>query len=56
MDLGLCFSSLADRVADELIVKHMTIADAGRDMPIGNRAELLRWKGDVADMLARVIP
>lgn len=35
---------LADRIADALYTQRLAICDAMRDMPIGNRAELIRWR------------
>lgn len=55
-DLGLRFANLADRVASQLVIDHMTIADAAAHMPLGNRIEMQRWRGEVAEMLAKVIP
>ena len=49
------FPDLADRVADDLNSQRLTIAQAAKDLPIGNRAELLRWRGEVAKMLDQVI-
>ncbi len=53
---GLRFDNLADRVASQLVIDHMTIADAAAHMSIGNRMEMQRWRGEVAEMLAKVIP
>lgn len=38
------FPNLADRVADDLMTKRLTIKRASEELPIGNRAELLRWR------------
>ncbi len=38
------FPDLADRVADDLVTKRLTIKRASAELPIGNRAELLRWR------------
>lgn len=38
------FADLADRVADDLVTKRLTIKRASEELPIGNRAELLRWR------------
>jgi hypothetical protein len=35
---------LADRIADALYTQRLAICDALRDMPMGNRAELIRWR------------
>ena len=51
---SVTFPDLADRVADDLYSKRMSIAVASKDMPLGNRAELQRWRGEVKKMLAQV--
>ena len=51
---SVTFPDLADRVADDLYSKRMSIAVASKDMPLGNRAELHRWRGEVKKMLAQV--
>ena len=35
---------LADRVTDDLYSKRLSVAKAMEDMPLGNRAELKRWR------------
>lgn len=45
------FPKLADRVADDLYNKRLSIAKASKELPIGNRAELLRWRGEVKKVL-----
>ena len=52
---SLSFPDLADRVADDLYKERMTIAAAGETLPLGNRAELRRWKTAVAQMLAEIV-
>ncbi|BDV36350.1 protein mobD [Methylocystis iwaonis] len=42
------FPELADRVADDLYSKRLSIEAASKEMPIGNRAELGRWRRLVA--------
>lgn len=42
---SLDFPDLADRVADDIYSKRLTIEHALEDMPLGNRAELKRWRG-----------
>ena len=44
---SLTFPDLADRVADDLFVRRLAIAEALRDLPLGNRAELSRWRAEV---------
>ena len=41
----LDFPDLADRVADDLYTKRLSIQRAGMELPIGNRIELARWRG-----------
>jgi short-subunit dehydrogenase involved in D-alanine esterification of teichoic acids len=52
---ALNFPDLADRVADALYSERMSIEKASLEMPIGNRAELLRWRNEVAKMFDEVI-
>jgi hypothetical protein len=43
---------LADRVADDLFTQYLSAAKAARILPIGNRAELSRWRAEVRKALA----
>ncbi|KFL90009.1 MobD [Acetobacter malorum] len=52
---SLVFPEVADRVADDFYIKRMTIEKAAEDFPIGNRIELLRWRGEVKKMFEEVI-
>jgi hypothetical protein len=52
---SLNFPDLADRVSDDLYSKRLSIAKALKELPIGNRAELSRWQGEVKKTLAAVI-
>ena len=52
---SLSFPDLADRVADDLYKDRMTIATAATKLPIGNRAELRRWRTAVSRMMAEVV-
>jgi len=52
---ALSFPDLADRVADDLYKERITIAAAAETLPLGNRAELRRWKNAVARMWADII-
>lgn len=52
---SVTFPDLADRVSDDLYSKRMSIAVAAKDMPIGNRAELARWRGAVGKVLDQVV-
>lgn len=47
---SLTFPELADRVADELNVKRLSICRGISEMPIGNRIELSRWRSKCASM------
>lgn len=53
--LSLQFPDLADRVSDDLYTKRLSISKALVDLPIGNRAELSRWRNEVRRMFAQVI-
>lgn len=44
--LSLSFPDLADRVADNLFSDRYTIERALTELPIGNRAELRRWRNE----------
>jgi hypothetical protein len=52
---SLTFPDLADRVSDDIYSKRMSIAVALKDLPIGNRAELTRWRNEVKKVLEWVI-
>ena len=52
---SLTFPDLADRVSDDLYSKRMSIAVALKEMPIGNRAELMRWRAEVKKVLETVV-
>lgn len=53
--LSLNFPDLADRVSDDLYSKRLSIAKAGLELPIGNRAELNRWRSEAAKVFAAVV-
>jgi len=53
--LSLNFPDLADRVSDDIYSKRLSIAKALKELPIGNRAELSRWKTEVKKVLETVI-
>ena len=46
---------LADRVSDDLYSKRLSIGKALKELPIGNRAELTRWRRDVNKVMGEVI-
>ena len=48
--MTLDFPDLADRVADKIYSGRMPIKKALADLPIGDRAELKRWRGKCAEM------
>lgn len=45
------FPELADRVVDDLYSKRLTVEQAIQDLPIGNRAELRRWRTAAQDVV-----
>jgi hypothetical protein len=49
------FPDLADRVADEIRNERLPIAEAGEKMPLGNRAELARWRAEVKKVMEAVL-
>lgn len=52
---SVTFPDLADRVSDDIYIKRLSIAIALKELPLGNRAELARWRGEVKKILAGVI-
>lgn len=46
---------MADRVSDDIYSKRMSIAVALKELPIGNRAELARWRNEAKKALEVVI-
>ncbi|WP_065497333.1 protein mobD [Burkholderia sp. CCA53] len=46
---------LADRVSDDLYSKRLSISAAMKELPIGNRAELTRWRNEVRKALGEVL-
>ena len=51
---SLLFPDLADRVSDNLYSQRMPIAQAAKALPIGNRAELLRWRSEVRKVFTEI--
>jgi hypothetical protein len=51
--LTLDFPNVADRVADKLYSGRMSIQKAQEDLPLGDRAELKRWRMRCAEMFDR---
>ena len=52
---SLTFPDMADLLADDIYTKRLTIAKASADLPIGNRAELKRWKALANVMFDEVV-
>lgn len=52
---SLNFPQLARRVSDDLYSKRLSIAKAAVELPIGNRAELNRWRGEAAKVFSAVV-
>jgi hypothetical protein len=52
---SLTFPDLADRVSDDLYSKRISIAAAFKEFPIGNRAELSRWRTEVRKVLDVIV-
>lgn len=52
---SMTFPDLADRVSDDLYSKRMSITEASKELPLGNRAELARWRSEVKKVLAGVV-
>jgi hypothetical protein len=55
---SVTFPDLADRVCDDLYSSRLTIAGAlegPKKLPLGNRAELTRWRGEVAKVFEGLV-
>jgi hypothetical protein len=52
---SMTFPDLADRVSDDLYSKRLSISAAMASLPIGNRAELTRWRNEVHKVLGGAI-
>ena len=46
---------LADRVADDIYTQRLALSVAAKELPIGNRAELGRWRGEVRRVLTALV-
>lgn len=56
--LSLTFPDLADRVSDDIYSARLSIAAAlegEKKLPLGNRAELTRWRGEAAKVFEAVL-
>lgn len=52
---SLLFPDLADRVTDSMYIDRLSINKALETMPIGNRAEINRWKNEVKKVFKEII-
>jgi hypothetical protein len=52
---SVTFPDLADRVSDDLYSKRISIASALKEFPLGNRAELSRWRGEVKKVFDSIV-
>ena len=52
---SVTFPDLGDRVSDAIYSESMSIAGAMKELPIGNRAELVRWRGEIRKTLDELI-
>ncbi len=52
---SLTFPDLADRVSDDLYSNRLSISKALTELPIGNRAELTRWRHQMHKIMGEVI-
>lgn len=52
---SITFPDLADRVSDDLYSRRMSISTAMKELPIGNRAELTRWRNESRAILGGFI-
>jgi hypothetical protein len=52
---SVTFPDMADRVSDDIYSKRMSIAEAMKSLPLGNRAELSRWRGAARRMLEELL-
>ena len=52
---SVTFPDMADRVSDDIYSKRLSIAAALKELPIGNRAELTRWRNEAKKVLGAVV-
>jgi hypothetical protein len=52
---SLNFPDVADRVTDAMNRQRLTIAKAAKELSLGDRMELLRWRNECKEMLAGVL-
>jgi cellulose biosynthesis protein BcsQ len=53
--LSLTFPDLADRVSDDIYSRRLSIDAAMRELPLGNRAELTRWRNETRKVLRGIV-
>jgi len=51
---SLTFPNLAGRVADDIYSRRLTLANAAAQLPIGNKAELQRFRAAAATMFKEI--
>ena len=51
----LDFPDLADRITDDINNKRLSIAEAAKSSPIGNRAEINRWRSISKTMFGEIV-
>jgi hypothetical protein len=52
---SITFPDLADRVADDVYSGRLPLSEAAKTLPIGNRAELSRWRGEMRKVIGEVL-
>ncbi len=52
---SITLPDLADRVANDIDVNRLSLGAAAQSLPLGNRAELAGWRGEVRKVLAEVL-
>ena len=52
---SLNFPDLADRVSDDIYTKRLSIARAATELPLGNRAEVTRWRRECRKMFGEIV-
>jgi len=52
---SLTYPDLADRVSDDLYSRRLSVTTAIKELPLGNRAELSRWRADVHNVLGAAL-
>jgi hypothetical protein len=53
---SVTFPELADRVSDDLYSKRLAICAGLKSLPVGNKAELQRWRKEARKVLDEVVP